>query len=56
MTKSIVDLIKEAKEMYLDREQLERDLIYYVAKLDDEERLALIIAYQDLTNREWDER
>ena len=56
MTKSIVDLTKEAREMYLDREQSERDLIFYVAKMSDEEHLALILAYQNIMNEGIDER
>lgn len=56
MAKSIVDLIKEATEMYLDREQSERDLIFHVAKMSNDERLALILAYQSLKNEETDER
>lgn len=41
-------LISEAREMLLDRSKEERDLIYYIAKMDSEERAAIIMAYQTL--------
>ena len=53
---ALFDLICEAKGMLLDREPLERDLIYAIAKLDQEERAAIILAYQCLLEREEDEK
>jgi len=47
---SLFDLIRQAQEMYLERSQAERDLIYHVAKLDNESRSALILAYDFLRN------
>jgi hypothetical protein len=47
-TESFFDLIEQAKEMLLDREEIERDLIYEVAKLDSEEKSAIILAYNIL--------
>lgn len=43
---SLFDLIDQARQMLLDRPEIEQDLIYYVAKLNDEERAAIILAYQ----------
>lgn len=51
----IVHLIQKSIEMYLDRDQAERDLIYHVAKMSNEEHLALILAYQDLMDKEKNE-
>jgi len=34
--------------MLEDRSMPEQDLIYYVAKLDSEERTAIILAYREL--------
>lgn len=42
----------DARNMLLDREQIERDLIYFIAKLDDEERAAIIFAYDLLKEAE----
>lgn len=43
---SLPQLIKEAVCMYSDRSKEEIELIYYVAKMTDIERQALILAYQ----------
>lgn len=48
-------LIQEAIEMYLDRDQSERDLIYHVASMSSEDRTALIIAYEMLKEEEDEE-
>ncbi len=45
------DLISQAQEMYLDRSPAERDLIYFVAKLDSEARASLILAYDFLPKK-----
>ena len=45
---TLFDLIDQAMQMYLDRSKQERDLIYAIAKLDDDARSALILAYQAL--------
>ena len=34
--------------MLIDRSKEEANLIYHVAKLDDEERAAIILAYQNI--------
>lgn len=39
------ELIQEAVQMYQDRSKQEADLIYYVAKMHDEDRTALMLAY-----------
>lgn len=48
MTKEqpLSELIQEAVQMYQDRSKQEADLIYYVAKMHDEDRIALILAYE----------
>ncbi len=48
MQESLFDLIGQAKEMLNDRPKCEQDLIYYMAKLEPEERTAIILAYQML--------
>ena len=45
MSESITDLIQQASEMLLDRSEDERALIYHIAKLDNEERGAIVLAY-----------
>lgn len=45
-------LIDEAKQMLQDRSDAEAALIYHVAKLDNEERCAIILAYQSLKYHE----
>ena len=45
---SLFQLFYEAAEMLLDRSKEERDLIYFVANLDDEERAAIKFAYQNI--------
>jgi hypothetical protein len=45
---SILDLIAQATCMYKERCEMEQDLIYYVAKLPDLDRSALILAYQNM--------
>lgn len=39
-------LIQQAIEMYNDRPKEENDLIYHIAKMNDEERTALILGYE----------
>lgn len=45
---SFLDLIGQANAMLADRHPLEQELIYYIAKLPSEERMAIVIAYQNL--------
>ena len=45
---SILDLIEQATLMLQDRSRPEADLIYYIARMDDETRCAIILAYQNL--------
>lgn len=45
---SLFDLIDQARYMLMDRSKPEQELIYYIAKLDLEERAAIILAYQGL--------
>lgn len=45
---SFFDLLRDAHQMLSDRSRQEADLIYYIAKLDNEERSAIILAYQNL--------
>jgi hypothetical protein len=47
---SLWDLVGEAKQMLLERPKPEQDLIYAIAKLDDQERTGIILAYQGLYN------
>ncbi len=49
---SLTELIQEAVQMYRDRSKKEADLIYYVAKMHDEDRIALILAYDLLYKSE----
>lgn len=42
------ELISEAEAMLMDRQQDEQDLIYYVAKLPDECRSAILFAYKNI--------
>lgn len=44
----LFDLIQQAKQMLQDRTREEADLIYYLVKMDPEERAAIILAYQNL--------
>lgn len=44
----LMDLIQQAKAMLLDRSKEEQDLIFYVAKLEDDLRTAIIIAYRGI--------
>ena len=48
----ITQLIQEAMQMYQDRPKIEADLIYYIATMHDEERTALILAYDLLYKTE----
>lgn len=43
---SFIDLISQATQMLLDRPKIEQDLIYFISKLDNEERAAIILAYE----------
>lgn len=45
---SLIELIKEATQMLLDRPEIEQDLIYSVCCLIDEERAAIILAYRNI--------
>lgn len=45
---SFFDLVAQAKAMLLDRHPAERELIYYVAKLENDLHQAIILAYQSL--------
>lgn len=45
---TLFDLIGEAKEMLLDRSPQEMELIYAIAKLDSDERAAIIVAYKTI--------
>lgn len=45
---SLFELITQASHMLIDRPKIEQDLIYHVCKLDNEERAAIILAYQGL--------
>ncbi len=49
---SLPQLIHEATQMLLDRTEIERDLIYCIAILTDEERIAIAFAYKLLTSEE----
>lgn len=42
----MLELIREAEAMLLDRIPQERDLIYAIAKLDPEARSAIVVAYE----------
>ncbi len=46
----LFELIGQAKEMLLDRPKPEQDLIYAIAKLEDDLRAAIILAYQGIHN------
>lgn len=48
MEKTFVELMESAMSVLLDRTEEERDLIIAVALLPDEERMALILSYQNL--------
>ncbi len=52
MTTNLFTLIEEATQLLLDRQPIERDLIYYVAILTDEERAAIAFAYRSLKDDE----
>lgn len=52
MKETLLDLILQGEQMLLDRSKPEQDLIYFVAKLDCEERAAIVLAYQNLYNNE----
>lgn len=43
---SFFDLIRQATEMLLDRPEIERRLIYCIAKMEPDLRSAIIIAYE----------
>lgn len=44
-------LVKEACEMLKDRSKEEADLIYYVAKMEEDLRMAIVLAYQGLYDK-----
>jgi len=45
---SLFKLIGQARNMLMNRSKSEQDLIYFVSKLDNEERAAIILAYETL--------
>lgn len=45
---SLIELIRQATGMLLDRSKPEQDLIYHIAKLDNECKASIIIAYEFL--------
>lgn len=45
---SFLDLIDQAKEMLLDRSKPEQELIYAISKLEDDLRVAIMIAYRSI--------
>ena len=45
---SFFDLVDQAKAMLLDRPVIEQQLIYTIAKMEDELRSAIVLAYQDI--------
>jgi len=49
---SVFDLMDQATQMLLDRSEAERDLIYYMAKMETDLRMAIILAYQNLYSEE----
>ncbi len=53
---SLFELIEQATMMLLDRTQSERDLIYYIAKMEPDLRSGIILAYQNLNHGTNDER
>lgn len=52
MSTNLFTLIQEAAAMLLERPQIERDLIYFVATMTDEERAAIAFAYRSLKDDE----
>lgn len=49
---SFTQLLDEAREMLLDRSKEEADLIYAIAILDDEARVAITLAYRMIYHKE----
>lgn len=45
---SLFDLIQQSTEMLMDRTKPEQDLIYYICKMEDDLRTAIILAYRQL--------
>jgi len=45
---SFFDLISQATEMLKDRPKQEADLIYHIAKMEEDLRAGIILAYQQL--------
>jgi hypothetical protein len=45
---TLKDLIEDAAYMLADRVAEERELIYYIAKMDNESRAAIVIAYEHI--------
>ena len=54
MEESFAELLYSARQMLLDRSKPEQDLIYYLCKMDDEMRSAIIMAYRMIY--EWDDQ
>ena len=52
----MIQLIKEAVEMLLDRDPLERALIVYIASMNDEERRAIVMAHKIIEHGEENEQ
>ena len=48
MEESLFDLVAQATEMLKDRSKPEQELIYFIAKLDPDLRVAIILAYQGM--------
>ncbi len=49
---SFLDLIRQAIEMLLDRSIEERNLIYHVARMENDLRAAIILAFETIKNDE----
>lgn len=50
---TFTELLRDAQQMLLDRSRPEADLIYYIAKLDDEARSAIVVGYRLLFEKGW---
>lgn len=53
---AVITLIQDAVDMLRDRTKEEQDLIYSVAKLDADERQAIILAYRLIHDEDFTER
>lgn len=52
MENSFLELLTSATQMLLDHHEKERELIYAIACLDNEERAAIIMAYRNINVEE----